>query len=92
MPQIDKVPLLSTGHLTENTYDRLQETEGEELGISIVARYDEGCFVYVGDDNVDETTPEDLAAVFAWAKEQGFYWVRIDRDGDTVEGLQTYEW
>lgn len=50
-----------------------------------------GCLVYVGDDATDDL-PRCLQDVFAAVKAWEHEWVRLDSDGETIEGLPVYSW
>jgi hypothetical protein len=73
------IPVISTGHVR-------QETFGQFVG---AADYLEGAFV-----NVEvETVPEmDLIRAWMRANYPNQHWVRLDRDGDQIEGLPHFEW
>ena len=55
------------------------------------ATYAEGAWIFVPEDD-DEDEAQSLRAVFSWAREHGFEWIRLDADGYRVQGLPFYEW
>lgn len=90
------VPVLSTAHIRPTTGEFLTNEGNGNLGV--VATYDDGWFIFVGDLeglNTFDVLSEDLQKVLQWAFDNGHEWVRIDAHvGDTVEGLPDYseEW
>lgn len=88
---IMQVPMINTCHLKEDTVNGyLKGTDS-----LLVADYDFGSFIYIGEaeDDLPVDAPEDLKALARFVRAQGeFYWVRIDGDGDVIEGLPEYEW
>lgn len=88
------MPVLSTGHITLETSQmlhRVHEAPGDLPGVTMCAEYVAGFFVRL---DGTEHLPDDLSAILKWMGEQGFddYWVRLDADGDQVEGLLVYVW
>jgi hypothetical protein len=99
--EIAKMLVLSTSHLTEKTAKALEEA-AEELPPFCTINWaptftrDEGYVWYVGEENpvvaAGNSYPEEFAALFSLAMENGCNWLMFDRDGDTVDNLPTYEW
>lgn len=101
--EIEKMLVLSTGHITEETAKRLNE-EAEELPPFCNIEWgpafarEEGWLFYVpkmaenGEPDDPEGTPDDLARVFMFAREHGCDWVMLDCDGPQVELLPHHEW
>lgn len=91
------VPVISTGHITEETNNLLIE-KGDTLYTMTNATYANGFFVSVPSDELSESWPKgqeppsDLAAVWAWARDNKFDWVRLDSSGDVIKELPTYDW
>ena len=96
-PWVLTAPVISTGHITEETNNLLIE-KGDTLFWMTSAKYEDGFFVSVPSDELSESWPEgqeppaDLAAVWAWARDNKFDWVRLDSSGDVIEHLPTYDW
>ncbi|WP_049098125.1 hypothetical protein [Burkholderia cepacia] len=84
------IPVISTAHLTYAT-DQLLLNLGDANPWTAVAPYSEGLFVYVQSEDMDGQ-PLELSHIFAWARKLNYQWVRIDADGDHVDGLPIYEW
>lgn len=82
------VPVISTAHLREETYARLlgEIAWGRRAG----AISGEQCWVFVGENTNDEGC--ELHGVCAWAREEGYEYVRFDGNGDRIESLPTYNW
>lgn len=98
MPEIAKMMVLSTAHLSEETCTvyvsniALGLTEG-----SIVAyeKGEYGYFVHVPEDPADSEKPDvplELRSAMHVARLAGCQWIMFDRDGDTVDNLPTYNW
>ena len=91
-----QAPVLSTGHLTQATMERLSQ-DNNAFGLYTIT-YDKGVFVFCSDASClqgaadDDKAPDDLAACFRWAMGRGYEWSRFDADGSTVEALPTYRW
>jgi hypothetical protein len=83
------IPVISTGHITEETYDYLI-TLPINTTKELVAPYLYGLFLYIGDDYKSDRP--DLQALAAWAAQHDYMCVRLDRDGDRVDELPYYEW
>lgn len=84
------MPVISTAHLSYAT-DQLLLSLGDGNPWTYVAPYGEGLFVYVQSEDT-EGQPIELTHIFAWARELSYTWVRIDADGDHVDGLPVYDW
>jgi hypothetical protein len=80
----------STGHVSRATADLLDtECNGWPF---IGGRISEtGWFVYAHPEP-PEGTPDDLKAVMAYARGNGFDYILFDRDADDVDGLPTFDW
>ncbi len=88
------MPVISTGHITRSTNDLLT---ADQLSPSVAscAGYEHGFFLSVPittTSTKEQPIPDDLAIVWAWARVNGFQWLRLDADGDEVEGLPTHDW
>lgn len=90
------VPVLNTAHIRPETAAFLTDDGKDNLGV--VATYDDGWFIFVGDlEGLEsfEHLPDDLQKVLQWAFDNGYEWVRLDAHaGDIVDDLQNYmdEW
>lgn len=89
-----QVPVISSAHITQETAELLTRNP-DTLPVE-VAPYRYGWFVFIFIPEIDVSLPADLAEVFGWFREQpqfeGANWLRIDADGDVVDGLPTYDW
>lgn len=99
--EISKMLTLSTAHLTEKTAKALEEA-AEELPPYCTINWapsftrEEGYIWHVGDENpvvqAGRDFPDEFAALFSLALENGCDWLMLDRDADTADNLPTYEW
>ena len=91
---VEVIPVISTFHLSQNTFDSLIE-HGSSVDWGRCVPYDTGAFLHFlrgygpGDF---EGVPDDLKVLMQWASERGVDWVRLDTAADLVEGLLSYEW
>lgn len=86
-----KMVVLSTGHVRLETADDLGVAE---FGF-VVAEFPEGAFVSchsTPDENPCGDRWPDLHAVRLWARDAGYGYLMLDRDGGVAEGLPVYEW
>lgn len=85
-PEIRKVLVLSTNHLTKHTCL-------EYKSWPYIADFEEGCYFYVGDEPGSYTdAPEELRRVLMFAKQYGCTEVKFDRDADVLDNLPCFEW
>ncbi len=85
-PEIRKVLVLSTNHLTKHTCL-------EYKSWPFIADFEEGCYFYVGDEPESYTdAPEELRQVLTFAKHYGCTEVKFDRDADVLDHLPCFEW
>lgn len=85
------IPVLNTGHVSQETYQRMTK----EYPWGPCALYEEGGFFLVPVDlnALTDNPPSDLLLLWQWAQRRGYGWVRLDRDGDTYQGvLPLFEW
>lgn len=87
------IPVISTGHISEDADKWLHDWGGQGYGAIIVAAYEGGWFIKVllDHDNVS-FIPQPVREVAEWAKARGYEWFRLDRDGSMVDGLTRYNW
>lgn len=93
------MPVISTAHIKQETSAWLTNQKNRYI---VAAKYPEGFFVSILDDMYDlgETelritypeVPTELMNTLLWAHRKGYYWVRLDCDGDIIEELPTFEW
>ena len=100
LPEVQRVPVISTGHITEATAQvlsklALRNASYDDYAGPRVAAYPEGFWLYVPDDWSDQFTSDDLRAIFGWFDTLdlgGDRWLRLDRDGPVIPALPTYDW
>jgi hypothetical protein len=94
--------VVSTSHVSEETakmINRLRSTSWSSRSNDITwaptFSRDEGWMWYVGEENpvvLDMGWPDEFAALFSLAMKHGCNWLMLDRDGDVVDDLPTFEW
>lgn len=89
-----QVPVLSTAHITPAIGRELSETlPGEDFYGAACMIGSHGAMLYCGElDELPESAPQCVRDVLAWAKGEGFEWVRLDEAGDTIDALPEYAW
>lgn len=80
---------LSTAHISKGTIYKLEKAA--RYGALYVIPHQYGYFVYVPDDEEPET-PEDLKAIFKFAKSKNCSWIKLDCDAVEYKELPTYDW
>lgn len=89
---IMQVPVLSTGHVTRelaellNNLGRSPAPWGQE-----VIDIEGGWLLYVGANEATDV-PDVLKPLFAWTASLGYEWLRLDQDGGVIAGLPIYDW
>lgn len=95
-PETVTIPTIGTAHLSRPTLDLL-EREGDSIPWCYCGPYEFGFFVSVPTAETiaimrpSEPPPDDLADLWAWARGEGFQWVRLDSDADHVPNLPVFE-
>lgn len=91
--EITSMLTLSTSHLYPNTADILEK--GEKIpGVVIYRKDDYGWFLYLSNVELGNLTdmPDDLSNIILFAFKHKCSWLCLDRDGDTTDKLEQYEW
>lgn len=89
---IRKLLDISTGHVSKETRDLLNEGEGGSPHIWAIP-HEYGWFVRAHDEAEDlAQTPDDLVTVMRYAKQLDCDWIKFDCDADFVEELPMFEW
>jgi len=88
--EITEVLVLSTGHMTREDNKLLKELSGRGDRWQVYSG-GTGFFVWVGEyDHIQFS--QALRDALYWAQEQGYDWVRFDRDGPVYHCLETHDW
>ncbi len=97
--ELPRMLVLSTAHITKATDHafRLSSKDLPQFFPKMGSRHDSGDILgwivpIVGDEPFPETCPEDLLTIRRLADSVGATWIMLDRDADTVDGLETWEW
>ena len=91
MPEIRKFLTLSTAHVTNETRLILDETPIKDwpvFGFNGVF----GWVIYVHEEQEDLEIPQELWAVFDYARKNGCDYVMFDADADMIDDLPHFEW
>lgn len=78
-----------TSHLTQATIDNL--VMENIMGVHSYD-YPEGMFIVVPDPFEVGDIPKDLVGVFGYARQNDISLIRLDRDGEEIDDLPTYDW
>lgn len=98
--EISKILTVCTGHVSEETYDKLLiDGEKNEIMCPVYTKAapnggeDFGLYIYLNPDCVKEGhIPDDLMQLITLAQENDCDILCLDCDGPEVEGLTIYEW
>lgn len=85
---IMSVPVITTAHFTQDDADRIYAN-------AVVASKDGQMailFIDEDDDYKDFGLSTKGIAVLKKFRKLGYHYLRLDADGEKVEGLKTYEW
>lgn len=88
---------LSTAHITEETSHLLDdEWVVDKWGLIVYAKGSYGWFIHIPEDvdfsTEDCKTPQDLRRCIQYTINVDCEWLCLDRDGDIVDELPTYDW
>ncbi|PZR92285.1 MAG: hypothetical protein DI537_13955 [Stutzerimonas stutzeri] len=93
-----KMLVLSTAHITAWTarnFDLLTDDVPDIFFPKLSPHDDEelGWIIPIGPDiEWSHMVSEDLVAIRKVAEREGCSWIMLDRDGDTIEELPSYDW
>src|SRR3990172_42992 len=103
--EIQRFAVVGTGHVTEEDSQILTQAGNRSTWngkvYPVVFDYEYGWFVHIpepGDleDNLGEYKKCGLSPAFIRlireCSEQGIHFLRLDQDGDTIEGLEHFDW
>lgn len=89
MLDIASLMTISTAHISEQTALMLEFAPQKcDMPVYAMERY--GWLIFVCSQ--DETPYDDLNEVAKFAEQHHCEWVRLDPDGDIVDGLPVYDW
>ncbi|MBS0454043.1 MAG: hypothetical protein JSS14_22295 [Proteobacteria bacterium] len=90
---------VSTGNITKHTADALNDEKGDAIHthLSVVPFIDYGWLIYCTGDAgalaaLSMLGHRELVHLMERAKGLGFTWVKLDCDGEALEGSPTFEW
>ena len=75
---------LSTSHISHDTAGFLQYHRASS--------YQKGDYGWFVATHAMDDDPADLVALLAFARAHGFDWIMLDRDGDVIPNLPTFDW
>ena len=80
---------ICTSHLRPETVDDLSAGNIRDVH---VYDYEEGMFIVVPDLDEKPFTYSDLETLLNYAKQRNITLIRLDRDGEEIDSLPTYDW
>lgn len=86
---IQKLLDISTAHILESTAQWLNNTPGDLI---LYPKAEYGWFIYTGSEEFPEDTPEELANAIIYAESLGCHWLVLDRDGEIINELPSFDW
>lgn len=89
MVEVQKMLVLSTAHISRET--ALYLDNYQSIGYS---KDEYGWFIPITDVDTQYRNgwPDDLWAIRKFAIAHGCSWIMLDRDADTIDGLETWDW
>lgn len=92
--ELMRVPVISSSHVTAECAGWLDEVTGQPDSALCGFKGGYGWILFVGEDPLGPDCPhlDVLNPVFAWARSNGYDWVRLDEDASPVPDLPTYVW
>lgn len=91
-PEIEKMLVLSTGHLKQETCGKW--LTDAQLWLPLWDKDQLGWFLYVFEDATElpEPIPEELQACLEFARKHKASWLMFDRDGPQEDSLSWFDW
>lgn len=97
--EIHHIPVISTGHLTQEVAERLTQ-ERNENPWCVCAEWEHGFFLYLDEPEAGtEECPQCLLDIRNWLRRMettsvidNCRWVRLDTDADAADTLPFYDW
>ena len=95
---VESMLVASTGHITAAERDLFEDDTRHQAEDIVVYSNEYGFFLYLnwpsGDPPVfeQEGWSEGLQALARRAREAGCSWLKLDRDGNKVDGVPYYDW
>lgn len=89
--EVEVIPIVTTAHLTAEEADAPADGWPAYTLTGVYGAVSYCCCPEEWSDEDRERFPN-LANVGRWAKSHGFHYVRFDRDGPTIDGLEVFEW
>jgi len=100
---VERVAVLSTGHVTKEDCEKLdQDFQRSEHALIVYVKDEYGFWVYVPSDQAvfAETHQnaqqagysEAFLHIFTLARNQGCIWLMLDRDAEQIDGLPQFDW
>ncbi len=88
--EIEKTLVVTTGHIQYSTTKWMDDEKNASVSVDA---YEYGWRVYVGSDfTPDPHIPPDLYVLMKLAHDNGCKWLRLDCDGDELDGFQMFDW
>lgn len=93
MLEVQKLAILSTAHITPETNEWLETRKFDEENGPNGGKTPYGYFLHVpGEDIPADVFPKDLLDVFDFGRRHGCFYVYLDRDGEIVDELASFDW
>ena len=81
-----QVPVISTSHLPQDQCNTLYE------GALMRDVGGQTCLFNISEPETFESYPAETVRLINYFSERGYHYLRLDPDGDIVEGLPLFEW
>ena len=86
---IQQILDISTAHVLQSTAEWINNTPGDLI---LYPKGEYGWFIYTQSEELPEDTPVELVEAIEYAKSIGCDWLVLDRDGETIDNLPSFDW
>ena len=86
--EITKMLTVSTANISMETAELLDG----DISIVVYNKGVYGWFIHIPDDPEEYDIPQDLLKLMNFAKDLDCEWLCLDRDGEVLDYLETFDW
>lgn len=93
--EIDRTLVCTTSHITAEDNQQLFD---EETNLVVYSMDEYGYMIWTGGNTFQlymqeaKNISDSFRILLTFAKQQKCEWLRLDRDAEEIEGLETFEW
>ena len=83
------IPVVSTAHITKGDCDLLENSPAD---LQVFCNYEEGFIISILEDERLTEFSYAFRSLMDQFRNLGYKWLRLDRDGDILNGLSEHSW